>query len=129
MQHVICSQLVFRSVNEFSRWETSCSGRRRNAQGSSMSCLLESQRRRTADLWTKILDFSGFDSSRVLSVRGGILLPIGDFPESLSQAILVGIILVGRLGVAGSYDNACRHQSTMSFNFYHSLMLFKVKRA
>ena len=30
---------------------------------------------------------------------GGIPRPIGDFPESLSQAILVGIILVGRLGV------------------------------
>ena len=26
-------------------------------------------------------------------------MPIGDLPESLSQAILAGIILVGRLGV------------------------------
>ena len=26
-------------------------------------------------------------------------MPIGDFPKSLSQAMLVGIMLVGRLGV------------------------------
>ena len=38
-----------------------------------------------------------FDSSRILNIRGGIPRPIGDFPESLSQAILAGIILVGRL--------------------------------
>ena len=29
-------------------------------------------------------------------------MSIGDFPESLSQQILVGIMLVGRLGVASS---------------------------
>ena len=29
-------------------------------------------------------------------------MSVGDFPESLSQAILVGIILVGRLGVHNS---------------------------
>ena len=52
----------------------------------------------TANLRTKILDFGGFDSSRIFSLRVGILMSIGDFPESLSQAILVGIILVGRLG-------------------------------
>ena len=34
----------------------------------------------------------------MLVLRGGILMPIGNFPESLRQAILVGIILVGRLG-------------------------------
>ena len=53
----------------------------------------------TANLRTKILDFRGFDSSIILILRGGILRPIGNFPESLSQAILVGIMLVGRLGV------------------------------
>ena len=37
-----------------------------------------------------------------LIIRGGILMSIGDFPESLSQAILVGIMLVGRLGVLPS---------------------------
>ena len=29
---------------------------------------------------TKILDFRGFDSSRILVLRGGILMSIGDFP-------------------------------------------------
>ena len=55
----------------------------------------------TANLRTKILDFRGLDSSRILSLRGGISRPIGNFRESLSQAIfvLVGVILVGRLGV------------------------------
>ena len=46
----------------------------------------------TASLRTKILDFRGFDSSIILSLRGGIPRPIGNFPESLSQAILVGEI-------------------------------------
>ena len=54
----------------------------------------------TASLRTKIMDFGGFDTSRILSVRGGILMSKGNFPESLSQGILVGILLVGRLGVA-----------------------------
>ena len=53
----------------------------------------------TANLRAKILDFRGFDSSTILILRGGILMSVGDFPESLSQAILVGITLVGRLGV------------------------------
>ena len=55
----------------------------------------------TANLRTKILDFRGFDSSRILSLRGGILMSIGNFSESLSEAILVGrfLVLVGRFGV------------------------------
>ena len=57
------------------------------------------QTRHAANLRTKILDFRGFDSSRTLIARGGIPRPIGNFPKSLSQAILVGIIVVGRLGV------------------------------
>ena len=32
----------------------------------------------------------GFDSNIILIQRGGILRPKGDFPESLSQAMLVG---------------------------------------
>ena len=51
------------------------------------------------NLRTKLLDFKGFDSSIILRLRHGTPRPIGDFPESLSTAILVGIILVGRLGV------------------------------
>ena len=53
-----------------------------------------------ANLRTKIMDFRRFDSSRILNVPGGIPRSIGNLQESLSQAILVGIILVGRLGVA-----------------------------
>ena len=43
----------------------------------------------------------------VLIVRGGILRPRGDLPESLSQAMLVGVMLVGRLGVPDG--NAAAH--------------------
>ena len=54
---------------------------------------------RTANFRTKILDFTGLDSSRILVLMGGIPRPIGNFPDSLIQRILVGIILVGRLGL------------------------------
>ena len=50
------------------------------------------------NLRTKILDSRGFVSSRILILRGGILRSIGNFPESFSQAILVGRFLVWRLG-------------------------------
>ena len=53
----------------------------------------------TANLRSNIVDFGGLDSSIILSFRGGILMSIGNFLETLSQAILVGIMLVGRLGV------------------------------
>ena len=53
----------------------------------------------TANLPTNIMDFRGFDSSIIFILGGGILMSIGDFPESLSQAILVGVTLVGGLGV------------------------------
>ena len=55
----------------------------------------------TANLRTKILDFRGFYSSIILIFRGG---SIGNFLESLSQAILVGRFLVGRLGVRPSFE-------------------------
>ena len=45
-----------------------------------------------ANLRTKILDSGGFDSSRILILRGGILRPVGKFPESLSQAVSAGTI-------------------------------------
>ena len=54
---------------------------------------------RTANLRTTILDFRGLVSSRILISRGEIPRPIGDSPESVSQRILVGMILVGSLGV------------------------------
>ena len=53
----------------------------------------------TPNLPTSIVDFRGFDSSTILNLRGEIPRPIGDFPDSLSQAMLVGILLVWRLGV------------------------------
>ena len=53
----------------------------------------------TADLRTKVMTFGGFDSCITFISRCGILMSIGIFPESLSQQILVGRILVGRLGV------------------------------
>ena len=59
----------------------------------------EERRRITANLPTNTVDCRGFDSSIILNLRGGILRCIGDFPESLSQAMLVGTMLVGRLGV------------------------------
>ena len=53
----------------------------------------------TPNLPTNIVDFRGFDSSIILIQRGGIPRFIGDFPESLIQAMLEGVMLVGRLGV------------------------------
>ena len=55
--------------------------------------------RNTANLRTNNPDFRGIDSSIILMLRGGILMSTGDFPKVLSHQILVGIILVGRLGV------------------------------
>ena len=52
-----------------------------------------------ANLRTKILDSGGFDASKISILRGGSLMSIGNSLESLSHAILVGTILVGRLGV------------------------------
>ena len=48
---------------------------------------------------TNIVDFRGFDSSTILIYRGGILMSMGDLPESLSRAMLAGILLVGGLAV------------------------------
>ena len=49
-----------------------------------------------ANLRTNAMGFGGFI---ILILRGGTPRPIGNFLESSSQAILVGIMLVGRLGV------------------------------
>ena len=53
----------------------------------------------TPNLPTNIVDFGGFDSSIIFISRGGIPRSTGNFPESLSQAMLVGTMIVGRLGV------------------------------
>ena len=50
---------------------------------------------------TNIVGFRGLDSSVILSLRGGILMSIGDFPESLSQAMLVGCNVSREIGRTG----------------------------
>ena len=56
----------------------------------------------TPDLPTNIVDFRGFDSSIIFIERGGIPTSIGKCRQSLSQAMLVGMVLEGRLGVDNS---------------------------
>ena len=60
----------------------------------------------TPNLRTNIRNVRGFYSSIILILRGGIPRPIGNFLESLSQVILVGIMLVGRLGITIVNDAA-----------------------
>ena len=57
----------------------------------------------TPNLPTNIVDFRGLDSSTISMLKGGILRHTGIFPESLSQAMLVDTMLVGRLGVCNMY--------------------------
>ena len=68
----------------------------------------------TGNLRTKILDFRGFNSSIILISRGEIPISMGNLPESLSQAILVGIMLVGRLG-AEHYEYMALAKETSVF--------------
>ena len=75
----------------------------------------------TANLRTKILDFRGFDSSRILISRGAILMSVGNFPESLSHRILAGTILVGRLGV-GQRIRKERTYLSLSIYIYNTLI-------
>ena len=56
-------------------------------------------RQPTANLRTKLLGVRGFESSITLILRGGVPRPVGYFPESLTQAMSVGVMLVGRLGI------------------------------
>ena len=66
----------------------------------------------TANPPTNIVGFRGLDSSIILIIRGGILTSIGDFPESLSQAMLVGTMLVGRLGMRRQ-GTVSKHRSSL----------------
>ena len=73
----------------------------------------------TANFRTNIMDFRGFDSSIVLTERGEIPKPIGNLSESLSQAILAGTILAGRLGVGDNYctpDKSTPQKSSWMFS-------------
>ena len=58
----------------------------------------------TPNLATNIVGFRGFDSSIMLCLRGGMFMSIGNLPESLTRAMLVGTMLVGRLGVHPVHD-------------------------
>ena len=53
----------------------------------------------TPNLPTNIVGFKGLDPRMMSIQRGGVLTSVGNLPESLSQAMLVGTMLVGRLGV------------------------------
>ena len=71
----------------------------------------------TANLRTKILDLRGFDLSIISILRGGILMSIRNFPESLGRGITVGISLVGRLCVVIPTDfdgPKVRHQVALA---------------
>ena len=69
----------------------------------------------TANLITKILDFIGFESSIILTLRGGILMSIGISPEVLSQGILAGMILAGRLGMQGCVQESDSSGASMQW--------------
>ena len=51
------------------------------------------------NLPTSFVDFRGFWLQHISKLRGGIPRPIGNFAESLSQAMLIGVMLVGGFGV------------------------------
>ena len=60
----------------------------------------------TPNLPTNIVDFRELDSSIMLITRGGILMSIGDFSESLSRAMLVWTMLVGGFGSTNTNHHA-----------------------
>ena len=88
------SRSVFYRVQNFKRHATKLQAARATPR-----LVTSSASYNTANLPTNIVDFGGFDSSIILIQRGGIPRPLGDFPESSSQAMLVGIMLGGGLGV------------------------------
>ena len=65
------------------------------------------------NLLTKMLEFRVFDSSTILMSRGGMFMSMGNFPEVLSQAILVGeigrSIVCCRLALHPLYYNMSCH--------------------
>ena len=69
----------------------------------------------TPNLCTNIMELRRFDSSKILISRCAIPRPIGNVPESLSQAILVGIMLVGKLCVALCQVRHQRRQRCTAF--------------
>ena len=59
------------------------------------------------DIWTYGCNYGFMDVIMGEFLRGGIPRPIENFPESLSQRIFVGIILVWRLTVQGPLPGRC----------------------
>ena len=68
----------------------------------------------------------GFDSSRILILRGGTPRPKGNFPEILSQQILEGQFLVGRLGVLWRWEPYQQPNTLTPRNVKVWLLLFQV---
>ena len=76
------------------------------------------------------MDFRGFDSSRILILRGGVLRSIWSFPEISSQQFLVCRFRVWRLAVKfhvllstwqlREYQAAGRVQSLLALYVYYS---------
>ena len=71
----------------------------------------------TANLRTTILDVRGFYSNTTVILRHGILISMGISPEVLSQHILVGIVLVERLGVW--HDKSVRRWVPCGMSYYY----------
>ena len=100
--YIICIILVHNILNSYSRRSAPSPCRAGAAEtAAALRCMsiLCIRICYSANLPTNIVGFGGLDSSIILIQRGGILRSIGDFPESLRQAMLVGTMLVGRLGV------------------------------
>ena len=85
---------------------------------------------RPISLITKILECRGFDSSRILISRRGIFMSLGNFPEVLSQRILVGIILVARLGVTRSISRSAplrgRPKESANTILYYTILYYTI---
>ena len=77
----------------------------------------------TANLRTSTYYDSGFHRvwlKQNLKFKGGIPRPMGDLPESLSQQILVGMILVGRVGAGVAVTGRAwknRHKSIVQTGY------------
>ena len=61
-----------------------------SSSSSSSSSSRSNSKNSAPNLPTNIMDFRGFDSSVILILRGRIPRLVGNFPESLSQAMLIG---------------------------------------
>ena len=59
-----------------------------DALGSPLRCCFSASSLFTANLQIRILDFGGFDSSRIFILRVGILMSIGNFPENIESTNL-----------------------------------------